>query len=52
MFVIDIPIKICQGCSNRSPVVHAVSYFAYGVIVTMHRASSVDDTACIVIDTA
>jgi hypothetical protein len=38
MFLIDIPFKGCQGRSNRSSIVHAVSYFAYGV----------NDTACIV----
>jgi hypothetical protein len=37
MFLTDIPIKGCQGRSNRSSIVHAVSYFAYGV----------NDTACI-----
>jgi hypothetical protein len=39
MFLIDIPFKGCLGRSNRSSIVHAVSYFACGVI---------DDTACIV----
>jgi hypothetical protein len=29
MFLIDIPFKGCQGRSNRSSIVHAVSYFAY-----------------------
>jgi uncharacterized sodium:solute symporter family permease YidK len=28
MFLIDIPFKSCQGRSNRSSIVHAVSYFA------------------------
>jgi hypothetical protein len=37
MFLIDIPFKGCQGRTNRSSIVHAVSYFARGVI----------DTACI-----
>jgi hypothetical protein len=31
MFLIDIPFKGCQGRSNRSSNVHAVSYFACGV---------------------
>jgi hypothetical protein len=31
MFLIDIPFKGCQGRSNRSSIVHAVSYFACGV---------------------
>jgi hypothetical protein len=31
MFLIDIPIKGCQGRSNHSMIVYAVSYFAYGV---------------------
>jgi hypothetical protein len=39
MFLIDIPFKGCQGRSNRSSIVHAVSYFACSVI----------DTACIFI---
>jgi hypothetical protein len=30
MFLINIPFKGCQGCSNHSSIVHAVSYFAYG----------------------
>jgi hypothetical protein len=30
MFLIDIPFKGCQGRSNRSSILHAVSYFAYG----------------------
>jgi hypothetical protein len=30
MFLIDIPFKGCQGRSNRSSIVHAVSYFACG----------------------
>jgi hypothetical protein len=38
MFLIDIPFKGCQGRSNRSSIVHAVSYFACGV----------NDTACTV----
>jgi hypothetical protein len=38
MFLIDIIFKGCQGRSNRSSIVHVVSYFACGVI----------DTACIV----
>jgi hypothetical protein len=37
MFLIDIPFKDCQGCSNRSSIVHVVSltlnafliFFAY-----------------------
>jgi hypothetical protein len=37
MFLINIPFKGCQGRSNRSSIVHAVSYFACGV----------NDTACI-----
>jgi hypothetical protein len=37
MFLIDIPFKGCQGRSNRSSIVHAVSYIACGV----------NDTACI-----
>jgi hypothetical protein len=37
MFLIDIPFKGCQGCSNRSLIVHAVPYFACGV----------NDTECI-----
>jgi hypothetical protein len=37
MFLIDIPFKGCQGRSNHSSIVHAVSYFACGV----------NDTACI-----
>jgi hypothetical protein len=28
MFLIDIPFKGCEGRSNRSSIVHAVSYFA------------------------
>jgi hypothetical protein len=36
MFLIDIPFKGCQGRSNLSAIVHAVSYFASGV----------NDTAC------
>jgi hypothetical protein len=35
---IDIPFKGCHGRSNRSLIVHAVSYFACGV----------NDTACTV----
>jgi hypothetical protein len=31
MFLIDIPFKGCQGRSNRSLIVNAVSYFACGV---------------------
>jgi hypothetical protein len=31
MFFIDIPFKGCQGRSNRSSIVHAVSYFACGL---------------------
>jgi hypothetical protein len=38
MFLIDFPFKGCQGRLNRSSIVHAVSYFARGVI----------DTACTV----
>jgi hypothetical protein len=38
MFLIDIPLKGCQGRWNRSSIVHAVSYFACGV----------NDTACTV----
>jgi hypothetical protein len=38
MFLIEIPFKGCQGRSNRSSIVHAVSYFACGV----------NDTACTV----
>jgi hypothetical protein len=38
MFLIDIPFKGCQGRSNRSSIVHAVSYFECGV----------NDTACTV----
>jgi hypothetical protein len=37
MFLIDIPFKGCQGRSNSSSIVHAVSYFACGV----------NETACI-----
>jgi hypothetical protein len=37
MFVIDITYNGCQGRSNRSSIVHAVSYFACGA----------NDTACI-----
>jgi hypothetical protein len=29
MFLIDFPFKGCQGRSNRSSIVHAVSYFAF-----------------------
>jgi hypothetical protein len=36
MFLIDIPFKGCQGRSNRSLIMHAVSYFA----------CDVNDTAC------
>jgi hypothetical protein len=32
MFLIDILFKGCQGRSNRSLIVHAMSYFACGVI--------------------
>jgi hypothetical protein len=39
MYLIDIPFNGCQGRSNRSSIVHAVSYFA----------CSVNDTACIFI---
>jgi hypothetical protein len=53
MFLIDIPFKGCQDRSNRSSIVHAVSYFACGVNDTacMHltknfRACGVIDTAC------
>jgi hypothetical protein len=38
MFLIDIPFEGCQGRSNRSSIVYAVSYFACGV----------NDTACTV----
>jgi hypothetical protein len=38
MFLIDIPFQGCHGRSNRSSIVHVVSYFACGV----------NDTACIV----
>jgi hypothetical protein len=31
MFFIDIPFKGCQGRSNRSSIVHALSYFECGV---------------------
>jgi hypothetical protein len=37
MFLIDIPFKGCQGRSNRSSIVHAVSYFV----------CVVNDIACI-----
>jgi hypothetical protein len=37
MFLLDIPFKGFQGRSNRSSIVHAVSYFACGV----------NDNACI-----
>jgi hypothetical protein len=40
MLLIDIPFKGCQGRSNRSSIVHAVSYFACGI----------NDTACTVHD--
>jgi hypothetical protein len=42
MFFIDIPFKGCPGRSNRSSIVHAVSYFACGVIdpaCTVHPVS-------------
>jgi hypothetical protein len=38
MFLIDIPFKGCQGRSNHSSIVHAVSYFA----------CCVNDTTCTV----
>jgi hypothetical protein len=34
MFLIDIPFKGCQGRSNHSLIVHAVSYFACDVNYT------------------
>jgi hypothetical protein len=42
MFLIDIPFKGCQGRSNRSSIVHAVTFFACGVndtAFTMHAVS-------------
>jgi hypothetical protein len=42
MFLIDIPFKGCQGRSNGSLIVHAVSYFARGVndsTCTVHAVS-------------
>jgi hypothetical protein len=48
MFVIDIPFKGCQGRSNRSSIVHAVSYFACGVNDTeCTYACGAIDIACI-----
>jgi hypothetical protein len=41
MFLIDIPFKGCQGRSNRSSIVHAVSYFACGVIDTTFTVHAV-----------
>jgi hypothetical protein len=61
MFLIDIPFRGCQDRSNRSSIVHAVSYFACGfndTACTVHaivndtaciRACGVNDTACIFI---
>jgi hypothetical protein len=40
--LIDIPFKGCQGRSNRSSIVHVVSYFACGVnetACTVHEVS-------------
>jgi hypothetical protein len=31
MFLLDIPFNGCQGRTNRSSIVHAVSYFACDV---------------------
>jgi hypothetical protein len=36
MFLIDISFKGCQRRSNRSSIVHAVSYFACGVNDSLH----------------
>jgi hypothetical protein len=48
MLLIDIPFKGCQGRSNRSSIVHSVSYFAWGVNDTVCIcACGVIDTPCI-----
>jgi hypothetical protein len=36
MFLTAIPFKGCQGHSNRSSIVHAVSYFACAVSMAPH----------------
>jgi hypothetical protein len=54
MFLIDIPFRSCQGRSNRSSIVHTVSYFACHSCFAydfdfsnFFCACSVNDTACI-----
>jgi hypothetical protein len=42
MVLIDIPFKGCQGRSNRSSIVHGVSYFA----CTMHAVSMRPHAPC------
>jgi hypothetical protein len=50
MFMIEILFKGCQGRSNCSSIVHAVSYFACGVNdPECTRACDVNDIACILI---
>jgi hypothetical protein len=52
MFLIDIPFKGCQGRSNRSSIVHAVSLTPHAPCMPcqrprMHLACYVNDTAFI-----
>jgi hypothetical protein len=58
MFLIDIPFKGCQGCSNRSSTLQAVSYgilhsiavlhmiFTFRIVRKIDCACGVNDTAC------
>jgi hypothetical protein len=49
MFLIDISFKGCQGRSNCSSTVHAVSYFACGVnetACTVHAVSMRPHVSC------
>jgi hypothetical protein len=51
MFLIDIPFKGCQGHSNCSSIMHAVSYYASGVSdkkkLKMHAVSMTLHVSCI-----